>query len=238
MRSTARQPEPDPAETRDSLPERLRRAYVAHALAGLLPRRRVWLVERALDVITALALLVVLAPWSLAATLALRVRFHGRATVTRGCGGERGRRFELRQFRAERDTALTPSAEETSAWLSDRRQAKLPALWLVFTGQMRLVGPAPWTCEALAACPPRELARLYVAPGLLRLRPIGGLRRLATTQAEAELLYVAHGSLWMDLQQVWAAIFLAGRRFPQVAPEDAAEAGMTISSEQKGSASR
>jgi len=42
----------------------------------------------------------------------------------------------------------------------------------------------------------------------------------------------------MDLQQLWAAMFLAGRRFPLIAPEVAEEAGMTISGEQKGSASR
>ena len=238
MRSTARQPEPDPAETRHTPAERLKRAYVAHALAGLLPRRRTWMAKRAFDVIVTLALLVVAAPVCLVATLSLRVRFHGRATVMHSCGGRSGTRFELRQFRAAPDAATSVDAVEPSAWISEARLAKLPALWHALAGQMSLVGPAPWTCESLAACPPGELARLYVAPGVLRLRPVGRLRRLATTQAEAELLYVAHGSLWMDLQQLWAAVFLVDRRFPQTAPEVATEAGMTVTGEQKGSASR
>jgi lipopolysaccharide/colanic/teichoic acid biosynthesis glycosyltransferase len=78
---------------------------------------------------------------------------------------------------------------------------------------MSLVGPAPWCAEAFDGRPASELARLSVQPGLLRLRPVGRLRRLARTQAEAELRYVTAGSLWMDIEQIVGAALAPHRRF-------------------------
>lgn len=217
-----------PGVAADSLPlvARMRRAYVAHALAGLLPQRRWWWLKRALDLILALPLLIVSLPLSLAFVLSARVRFHQRATITRRCATRGGAAFTLRQFRRAGDASGETSAHDgdglagaalADAWLSASRLARLPALWSVVTGEMSLIGPAPCAIAEFSGRPAGELARLYVAPGLARLRPVGRLRRLAATQAEADLRYVTHGSLWMDCEQLAAAALMPSRQFPSLA---------------------
>jgi lipopolysaccharide/colanic/teichoic acid biosynthesis glycosyltransferase len=212
---------PPHAAASRSLAASMRRAYVAHALAGLLPQRRHSRLKRALDLALVLPLLVGALPLSLAIVLSVWVRFHQRAIISQRCATRGGAVFILRQFRSAGGAANTSSAHGDAglggAWLSASRLARLPALWSVARGEMSLVGPAPCTLAELARRPVGELARLYVAPGVARLRPVGRLRRLATSQAEADLRYVTHGSLWMDFEQLAAAVFMPGRQFPLLA---------------------
>lgn len=206
--SAAKTPDSATTATVDALAERMRGAYVPLALAGALPRRRWLLIKRALDLTLAAPLLVFALPLMLVVSLAARVRYHRRAIFTLVCATRAGRVFRLRQFGAERATS-----ERSDAWLSDRRLSRAPALLNVLSGAMSLVGPAPWRVEDFAGRPASELARLSVRPGLLRLRPVGRLGRLASTQAEADLRYVTAGSLWMDIEQIVGAALLSRRRF-------------------------
>ncbi|HEY7849985.1 MAG TPA: sugar transferase [Ktedonobacterales bacterium] len=202
--------------TADGLPlaARLKRAYVSHALAGLLPRQRRWRLKRALDLALTLPLLIVAAPLGLASALSVWVRFHQRAMRTQRCAARGGVAFTLRQLQVvARRAPAHADPSPTDAWLCESPLARVTALWRVIDGTMSLVGPAPWTIDALAGQPIGALARLYVAPGVTRLRPFGRLRRLATTQAEADLRYITHGSLWMDIEQLIAATLTPRRRF-------------------------
>jgi lipopolysaccharide/colanic/teichoic acid biosynthesis glycosyltransferase len=210
-----------PPDASQPLAARMRRAYVTHALAGWLPQRRHWRLKRALDLAVLLPLLVGALPLSLVIALSVWVRFHQRAIITRHCATRGGVVFNLRQFRSFRSAgsaANTPPASDDpglpDAWLSASRLARLPALWSVARGEMSLVGPAPCAIAQVAERPVGELARLYVVPGVARLRPVGRLRRLAASQAEADLRYVTHGSLWMDCEQLAAAIFTPSHQFP------------------------
>ncbi len=240
MRLTSHQPPADApiaapdaiVVTADGLPiaARLERAYVAHALAGLLPRQRRWRLKRALDLALTLPLLIVAAPLGLASALSVWVRFHQRAMRTQCCAARGGVAFTLRQLQlAAHETPAHVDAGPTDAWLCASPLARAPALWSILDGTMSLVGPAPWTIDALSGQPISALARLYVAPGVMRLRPSGQLRRLATTQAEADLRYVTHGSLWMDIEQLFAATLTPRRRFATLAtptePFDTAGSG-------------
>jgi lipopolysaccharide/colanic/teichoic acid biosynthesis glycosyltransferase len=224
MRATPR-PDADAAErgsisTAGPLADRLRRAYVAHALTDALPRRRSWLLKRLLDLGVVIPLALVTLPIFLCMALWLWLRFHHRPTVTRVCAMRGGVAFTVRQFRAVA-TSDSHLESQPSAWLSDAWAMRLPALWSVVRGKMSLVGPAPWLFAAYDAVPTDALARLSVAPGMLRLRPVGRLGRLAATQADADLRYVTHGSIWMDLEQIAAAALMPGRRFPaSVTPDD------------------
>jgi lipopolysaccharide/colanic/teichoic acid biosynthesis glycosyltransferase len=195
-------------EAGEALAKRMRGAYVPLALAGVLPRRRWRLIKRALDLTLTAPLLVCAAPLLLAVSLAVRVRYHRRAIVALPCATRGGRVFRLRQLGAN-----DPVAQRPDAWLSDGRVSRAPALLSVLGGAMSLVGPAPWRVEAFDGRPASELARLSVQPGLLRLRPVGRLGRLARTQAEAELRYVTAGSLWMDIEQIVGAALAPHRRF-------------------------
>lgn len=229
MRATARQPHTEPEDTSERLSERLTRAYVAHALAGLLPRPRRWLLKRAIECALALILYISAAPVSLVVALSLWIRFHGQPHATRRCVGRGGRVFTLWQLQMAPGVAPAGEATMRDAWLSASRVAKLPALRCALAGEMSLVGPAPWPVEAAGSWSAHALARLYVAPGILRLRPVGRLRQ-AQTLAEADLLYVTGGSLWMDMQQLLAALLLPQRRFMEVEPS----VELAAPSEQRG----
>lgn len=213
------------------LAARLDAAYVRHALEGLLPRRRNVAslgVKRALDLLLCAPLLAgawpLLRLWRLSAWLrGARV-----ATITRPCAGRGGAVFALRQAVPLRRGQSGDEAQATGgdgasggeandandAWLAASWLGRAPALANVWAGEMSLVGPAPRLATRALAGPSDDLARLYVAPGLLRLRPVGRLGRVASAADEADLLYVAHGSLWGDLQQVWAAVRWPARHFP------------------------
>lgn len=198
---------------RDDVTQRFLRAYVRHALAGRLPRRRFMAVKRALDLAMAIPLWLLSAPAVALTTVWLWARFHRRATTQVTCAGRDAQIFTLSQFRLTSNSLPSPQGD---AWLSASRLAKYPALAQVLSGRMSLVGPAPMPVAELASV--TDLARLYRAPGLLRLRPVGKLARLASTQQEADLAYIAHGSLPTDLGQLWAALFLRSRRFAANAP--------------------
>lgn len=206
----------DAADAADSLAARVRRAYVPLALAGALPRRRRLAAKRALDLAAltlASPLLLLALPFALVAILLARVRLRRRLFVSLTCATRGGRFFRLRQLAPGDPDAHRPGAV-AGAWLSESRLTRWLALAPVVSGKMSLVGPTPWTVAACAALPASELARLAVAPGVIRLRPVGRLRRLARTQSEAEARYVTAGSLWMDVEQVAAAVLLPRRRFP------------------------
>ncbi len=195
-----------------ALAESLSRAYVAHALVGALPRRRARLPKRTLDLLLAPPIYLLTAPLRVTAAVPYWLRARRRATVHMACAGYGGRAFTLRQIDQRPSKRLTAP----NAWLGASQLAKTPALAHVLSGHMSLVGPAPWTLDANSSQWDKlDLARLYVAPGVITLRPFGALRRLATTQAEADLRYITHGSLAIDVQQIWAAAFLPRRRYEQ-----------------------
>lgn len=206
-----------------SLAERLRRAYVAHALADALPTRRSWALKRALDLAIALPLALLTAPLWLVVALLLWARYRQPPLVTRVCGARGGATCAVPLFRSAPDTQYhIESQDERSmeVWPSASRLDRLPAIWSVVSGRLSLVGPAPWTLTAYDAAPADALARLQVAPGQVRLRAVGRLGCLAATPAEADRLYVTHGSLWMDLEQLAAAALMRRRYFSRDASAD------------------
>jgi len=206
----------DPATTDATsdadLSTRLRQAYVAHALAGLLPARRNAFAKRALDLTLGLLLLAVALPLLGALALAIRLGWLGRAA-----GGHDGAHDTapvfLRQRYAGRGGrvfmgASLPALRTTRL----RRLARLPLLLAVVRGEMSLVGPrpmlydewmAPTNADTLAAR--HALAVLYAKPGLTGpwfVHDTG--KSLATDQdatpfANPDLFSIAHGSFARDL---------------------------------------
>lgn len=210
MRSEAHGRRARVAVENGALAERLSRAYVSHALVGALPRRRARAPKRALDLLLALPIYLLTAPLRFTTAIPYWLRARHRATVHTACAGLGGRAFFLRQM----DQRPAKRIAAQNAWLGASQLAKTPALAHVLSGHMSLVGPAPWAVEDISSqWNKRDFARLYAAPGVITLRPFGALRRLATTQAEADLRYITHGSLAIDIQQIWAATFLPRRRY-------------------------
>jgi len=195
------------------LAAQLRQAYVAHALAGLLPTRRNAFAKRALDLTLGLLLLIVALPLIGALALALSMGWIGRVANGRDGSQDRSPVFERQHYagRGGRGFVGVSIPALTATWL--RRLARLPLLLAVVRGEMSLVGPRPrlydeWLALAGADDMPSRalLACLYVKPGLTgpwRITPHADSPHCADDTASAladpDLRYVAHGSFGRDL---------------------------------------
>ena len=164
---------------------------------------------RALDVLLACVLLVLLSPLAALIALAL-LATSGRPIFYRGERvGRYGRTFTMRKFRTLRPGAearigglygpdLTRRTdEETSAFgrfLRASQLDELPQLWNVLRGDMSFVGPRPIRpvfFEQLAGEIPAYWQRLVVAPGMTGLAQT----RMGREEAWAEKL--AHDLEWV-----------------------------------------
>ena len=173
--------------------------------------------KRVIDVIAAIAMLLIAAPIMLLTALAIRLDSPGPALFSQERVGKDGKVFRLRKFRS-----MVQNAEDAgeAVWAQERdsrvtrlgllirktRIDELPQLWNVFIGEMSLVGPRPERPQFVA-----ELAklnslykqRLVVRPGLTGWAQINA-SYAASFEASLEklqydLFYIKNLSVLLDL---------------------------------------
>ncbi|TLQ42903.1 sugar transferase [Streptomyces marianii] len=193
-------------------------------------------VKRAIDVVGAAALLLLLAPLLLAVAVAVKADSPGPVLFRQKRTGRHGREFEVLKFRtmhvgAERMRAgldarnesdghlfkirEDPRVTTTGRWLRRWSLDELPQLVNVLTGQMSLVGPRPLPIRD-SAFTEEARRRLLVRPGLTGLWQIGGRSDLGWEEAlRLDLEYVRTWSIRMDLK-------ILVRTLPAVARGDGA----------------
>ena len=77
----------------------------------------------------------------------------------------------------------------------------MPNLWLVLTGQMRLVGPRPEGPWFLPYYSTEQMLKFAVAPGVTGLAQCSGRGQLTIgDQIAYDLEYVRQRSVWFDLK--------------------------------------
>jgi len=189
--------------------------------------------KRALDIVGAVAVLLLVAPLLLGIALWVRVRSGSPVLYRERRVGRHGQSFTLYKFRTLRPgTALarTVAPEDddriTGAGLPLRRSRldELPQLYNLLTGDMSLVGPRPMVqrhADALDSETRRAL--LSVRPGVtdpasvlffaedaaLAGRPDAEdayLRLLLPAKARVQLDYLRHWSLWLDIRIIWQTL--------------------------------
>jgi lipopolysaccharide/colanic/teichoic acid biosynthesis glycosyltransferase len=179
--------------------------------------------KRALDIVGAGALLLLLGPVFLAITLLVRWDSPGPAIFQQQRVGRGGRPFTCLKFRSmstdadpqvhaayvaariragepllklERDDRITRVGRALRATSLD----ELPQLWNVLRGEMSLVGPRPALAFEVELYEPAHYRRLEVLPGITGLAQLHSRGR--GTLAEYigyDLEYVAAASIWLDL---------------------------------------
>ncbi|QDT63303.1 XrtA system polysaccharide deacetylase [Calycomorphotria hydatis] len=175
--------------------------------------------KRAMDLMFAIALSVMLLPVLAVIGLVVMLTSHGGAIYTQQRVGRNGRLFVLYKFRT-----MTQNAEATTGatWSSGKHDPRvtapgrvlrathldeLPQLWNVLCGDMSLIGPRPERpafVEKLEHEVPKYTQRLGVKPGItgiaqLQLPPdktVGDVRR----KIAYDRYYVQHVSFWLDLK--------------------------------------
>ena len=115
-------------------------------------RRPYWRVERALDIIAALVLIVVLAPLIVIVAALVAIDLGPPLTFWQQRPGMRGRPFKLYKFRTMAGAHHVGQREVDNVRLSKigrllrrTRLDELPQLYNILKGEMFFVGPGRWT---------------------------------------------------------------------------------------------
>ena len=90
---------------------------------------------------------------------------------------------------------------------------EVPELWNVLRGDMSLVGPRPLLMKYLSLYKPEQARRHDVKPGITGWAQIHGRNSMAWEERlEADVWYVDHWGLWLDIRILWSTFFQVMRR--------------------------
>ena len=179
------------------------------------------IVKRALDVVGATVILIVLSPLMLVTAAAIKLTSDGAVIFAQERYGLNRRRFRMWKFRtmvkdAERLQAPLESCNEVQGpvfkitrdprvtplgrWLRRTSIDELPQLFNVLTGDMSLVGPRPLPIrDVLRFTRSSDMRRFSVRPGLTGLWQVSGRSRLDFDQwITLDLRYIDRWSLALD----------------------------------------
>ena len=174
--------------------------------------------KRAIDIIGALALMVVLAPVMLMVLVILTIATRGRPLFWQRRAGHLGRTFMMVKFRTMRLDAdkvkHLVKNESSGPVFKNRRDPRITRLgrilrktsldetlqlFHVLFGQMSLVGPRPLDVREVARFAPWQLRRLSVKPGLTCLWQVSGRSDIGFEDwSRMDLWYVQNQSLATD----------------------------------------
>ncbi|GIH89779.1 sugar transferase [Planobispora siamensis] len=209
---------PDPGDFLvDFLPPRDRiRGFPLLRMRARPQERATWPLKRLMDVVLALAGLLVSAPVLAVCALALRREGGPGVLFRQSRVGLRGRRFELLKLRTMKPADQHESATRWSI-ADDRRVGpvgrmlrrtsldELPQLWNILRGDMSIVGPRPerpFFVERFSASVPLYGERHRVPVGLTGWAQVHGLRGDTSIEDRARFdnHYIDDWSLWSDIK--------------------------------------
>jgi lipopolysaccharide/colanic/teichoic acid biosynthesis glycosyltransferase len=175
--------------------------------------------KRVMDILGAVAGLVMLAPIMLTTFIVLTITTRGKAVFSQERIGFRGRRFQMYKFRTMRLDAEQVQAEvkneKDGPIFKNRRDPRItriggilrrlsidemPQLFNVLVGHMALVGPRPPVAKEVVRYQPWQRERLAVRPGLTCLWQVSGRSDVGFEDwVRMDIWYINNQNLWTDL---------------------------------------
>jgi exopolysaccharide biosynthesis polyprenyl glycosylphosphotransferase len=171
--------------------------------------------KRSLDIVGAVAGLVLLSPLLMLFALLIRLESPGRVFYCQERMGLDGRPFQMVKFRSMRQDAEKdgpgwtvrndPRRTRLGAWLRSKDIDELPQLINVLLGDMSLVGPRPerpMYVERFRQSIPRYMDRHREKAGMTGWAQINGLRgdTSIAERTKYDLWYIENWSLWLDVK--------------------------------------
>jgi sugar transferase EpsL len=181
------------------------------------------LLKRALDLVTALVALIVLAPIMLATAGLVRVTLGSPVLFRQLRPGRRGRPFNILKFRTMRvgrgDNDDASRLTRVGRLLRSLSVDELPELFNVIDGSMSLVGPRPLLMQYLDRYTPEQARRHEVRPGITGLAQVRGRNAISWERKfELDVEYVNRCSFALDATilalTVWQVIARHGINQP------------------------
>ncbi|MDY7077800.1 MAG: undecaprenyl-phosphate glucose phosphotransferase [Chloroflexota bacterium] len=180
------------------------------------------LVRRGVDVVGAVAMLVLGAPILGLVALAIRLDSPGPIVFRQTRVGVGGKRFEIYKFRSMREGSEAeleqlrelneadgplfkihddPRLTRTGRFLRRTSLDELPQLWNVLRGEMSLVGPRPALPAEVSRYMEWHKRRLEVRPGMTGLWQVSGRSLLNFDEGVLlDIYYIENWSLWLDFK--------------------------------------
>lgn len=177
--------------------------------------------KRAMDLVGALAALVLLSPVVAVLCILVRSKLGSPVFFRQVRPGIEGRPFNMVKFRTmtdERgpDGALLPDDRRLTTlgvWLRSTSLDELPELFNVLKGDMSLVGPRPLLMEYLPRYSDRQARRHEVRPGITGWAQINGRNALSWEEKfELDVWYVDNQSLWLDIKILFKTVMQVLKR--------------------------
>ena len=181
--------------------------WAGHARSTVTPVQE--RIKRAVDVVTAAALLVVLSPLLGVVALAIRVALGSPVLFRQQRPGRDGHPFTMLKFRTMDDRRdgtgrrLSDAERLTRLGRILRRTSldEVPELYNVLRGDMSLVGPRPLLMDYLPLYSAEQMRRHEVRPGITGWAQVNGRNALTWDDKFAlDTWYVDHRTLWLDLK--------------------------------------
>jgi lipopolysaccharide/colanic/teichoic acid biosynthesis glycosyltransferase len=181
------------------------------------------LVKRALDIVVAATLLVLLAPLLAVVALIIKLTDGGPVLFWQTRVGRWGREFAFPKFRsmvpnaaALQDQLLAENDHRVGVTFKMRNDPRmtrigrvirklsideLPQLWCVLKGEMTLVGPRPPVPREVEQYSLADRRRLDATPGLTCIWQVSGRSNIPfPRQVELDVQYIESQSLWLDFK--------------------------------------
>jgi lipopolysaccharide/colanic/teichoic acid biosynthesis glycosyltransferase len=184
--------------------------------------------KRVIDILGALAALLLAWPVMLAAALAIRLGSKGPVIFTQQRAGLGGKPFTIYKFRTmvvdaeEQKEALRKFSEQdgpafkltndpritrVGRFLRKTSIDELPQLWNVMKGDMTLVGPRPLPVGESDACERWHRRRLDVTPGLTCIWQVKGRSKVSFSEwVRMDVAYIRRRTIFNDLKILFATI--------------------------------
>ncbi|WP_281890946.1 sugar transferase [Paenibacillus sp. YYML68] len=171
--------------------------------------------KRSFDIITSLALLLILSPVIVLVALLVRLRLGSPVLFKQKRPGLNGRPIHVLKFRTmtsdtDQHGKLLPDEVRLTAFGKLLRKLsldELPQLFNVLKGDLSLVGPRPLLMEYLELYTPEQMRRHNVKPGITGWAQVNGRNTISWEQKfEYDVWYVDNYSFKLDIKILWLTI--------------------------------
>lgn len=178
-------------------------------------------IKRPLDVICALAALIVLSPVMLVTAILVRVKLGTPVVFKQERPGRDGKIFTLYKFRSmtdRTDKEGKPLPDEVRLTTFGKRLRstsldELPELWNILRGDMAVVGPRPLLVQYLPLYNARQARRHEVRPGFTGYAQVHGRNAITWEEKfEKDVYYVDHITFLGDCKIILQTVGTVLRR--------------------------
>lgn len=173
------------------------------------------IIKRILDLIVALALLILFIPLFTIVSIAIKLDSKGPVFFKQSRTGLNGKNFDIIKFRsmAENndifDFKRGDEITKVGRVLRKTSVDELPQLINIIKGDMSFIGPRPWVSECYEYFTPNQKRRNLVRPGITGYSQVNGRKDLnILNRIELDIYYINNISFLLDIKILYKTIFV------------------------------